>query len=89
MAVLRVGDELLEFGDPYEFSATVIIRGRSAEIIGGCGRFDVRWRREVERALASWGITEVAFERKAAQERLVLLRGMQHERTAELIEAGD
>jgi len=88
-AVLRVGDELLEFGDPYEFSATVIIRGRRAEIVGASGRFELRWRREIERALAKWGVTEVVFERKVAHERTVILRSRRHDPVAESMAVAD
>jgi hypothetical protein len=65
-AVLRLGKDLQEYGDPYEFSATVIIRGHQAELVGGAGKFDPKWRRDVCEALLGWGITEVVFDRKGA-----------------------
>jgi hypothetical protein len=74
VAVLRVGEELNEYGDPYEFSATVIIRGRQAEIVGGAGRFDPNWRHAISKELRAWGIDEVIFERKKAVPRSVRLK---------------
>ena len=74
VAVLRVGDELNEYGDPYEFSATVLIRGRRAEIVGGAGRFDPKWRRAISQELRAWGIDEVVFDRKKAVSRSVRLK---------------
>lgn len=74
VAVLRVGDELNGYGDPYEFSATVIIRGRQAEIVGGAGRFDLKWRRAICAELRAWGIDEVIFERKTSLARAVRLK---------------
>jgi len=73
MAVLRVGEQLFEYGDPYEFSATVLIRGHQAELVAGAGRFDPKWRRDICEALLSWGVTEVVFERKGTHPRAVRL----------------
>jgi hypothetical protein len=73
VAVLRVGDELAGYGDPYEFSATVIIRGRQAELVGGAGRFDPKWRRAIMAELRAWGVEEVIFERKTEHPREVRL----------------
>jgi hypothetical protein len=74
VAVLRVGEDLNGYGDPYEFSATVIIRGRQAEIIGGAGRFDPKWRHAISMELRAWGIDEVTFERKKSVSRAVRLK---------------
>ena len=74
VAVLRVGEDLHKYGDPYEFSATVIIRGRRAEIVGGAGRFDPKWRHAVSTELRAWGIEEVVFERKKHCSRSVRLK---------------
>jgi hypothetical protein len=74
VAVLRIGEELNGYGDPYEFSATVIIRGRQAEIVGGAGRFDPSWRHAIAAELRAWGIDEVIFERKTILARSVRLK---------------
>jgi hypothetical protein len=74
VAVLRIGDELNGYGDPYEFSATVIIRGRQAEIVGGSGRFDPKWRHAIWAELRAWGVDEIIFERKTALARPVRLK---------------
>jgi hypothetical protein len=83
VAVLRAGEGLNRYGDPYEFSATVIIRGRQAEIIGGAGRFDPKWRREIRTELRAWGIDEVVFERKTEHPREVRLRARLGRRAGE------
>jgi len=64
--VLRAGHIGDGFGDPYEFVATLIIRGNHAEAIGATGHFDIGWRLEVQRLLASIGVTELSFERRKA-----------------------
>ncbi len=61
-AVLRIGDDLEKFGDPYEFSATVVLRGSRAEIVSSAGKFDPKWHEDVDRALLSWGVTKLVFD---------------------------
>ncbi|MGH8326107.1 MAG: hypothetical protein ACRET2_05030, partial [Steroidobacteraceae bacterium] len=63
-----------EYGDPYEFSATVLIRGHRAELVGGAGQFNPKWRRDVCEALLGWGVTEIIFDRKGSCVRSVKIK---------------
>jgi len=61
--VLRASDNGEGIGGPYEFSATVIVRGSSAEIIGASGSLKLRWYREMRRQLNAIGVERVMFQR--------------------------
>lgn len=50
-------------GAGYEFTATIIVRGRTAEIVGGAGRLTPALAKEIEVALFSQGITTAIWER--------------------------
>lgn len=50
-------------GAGYEFTATIIVRGRTAEIVGGAGRLTPALAKEIEIALYSHGITTAIWER--------------------------
>jgi len=50
-------------GAGYEFTATIIVRGRTAEIVGGAGRLTPALAKEIEIALHSHGITTAIWER--------------------------
>ncbi len=78
MAVLRAGERFTEFGDSYEFSATVVIRGHQAEIVGAAGRFQPKWRRDLLDTLFAWGITELVYERKGARNKAVTINTATH-----------
>ena len=78
MAVLRAGESFSEFGDAYEFSASVVIRGHRAEIVGAAGRFNAKWRKEVLEALFAWGITELVYERKGPRSKAVKMDTENH-----------
>jgi hypothetical protein len=61
--VLRAGRNLGTFGDPYEFSCTVNVRGQEAELIGGCGEITPSLWREIKDALTAQGIHQVHWKR--------------------------
>ncbi|MCH8684814.1 hypothetical protein [Pedomonas mirosovicensis] len=50
-------------GCGYEFTATIIVRGRTAEIVGGAGRLTPALAKEIEIVLHSHGITTAIWER--------------------------
>lgn len=50
-------------GAGYEFTATIIVRGRTAEVVGGAGRLTPALAKEIEIALYSHGITTAIWER--------------------------
>lgn len=50
-------------GPGYEFTATIIVRGQTAEIVGGAGRLTPALAKEIEIALYSHGITTAIWER--------------------------
>ena len=77
-AVLRAGEQFNEFGDVYEFSATVICRGHRAEIVGAAGRFRPEWRKAILDTLFSWGITEVVYERKGSRRKSIVMDTASH-----------
>lgn len=64
VGVVRAGSQFKKYGDPYEFSCTVIRRGEVAEIVGASGRFDRSIYESVRAALLAEGITEAIWERK-------------------------
>lgn len=58
------GMENAKAGGPgYEFTATIIVRGGTAEIVGGAGRLTPALAKEIEIALYSQGITTAIWER--------------------------
>lgn len=58
------GMETAKNGGPgYEFTATIIVRGQTAEIVGGAGRLTPALAKEIEIALYSHGITTAIWER--------------------------
>ena len=68
--VLRCGEG--DFGVTFDFAATVIIRGDTAELIGARGTFHPSYRSEIQRQLGLLGVTSVVFERrKPGSRRLV------------------
>lgn len=85
-AVLRVGEHFSEYGDPYEFSATVLIRGHRAELVGGAGCFNPNWRREICDALLAWGITEIVFDRRGTRPRPVTVKTYRPTRSLEALD---
>lgn len=62
-AVLRVGEELERFGDPYEFSCTVVIDKSHALIKGAAGTYSKATRIAIEDELRYHGITTIEWER--------------------------
>lgn len=77
MGVIRAGPAYagrtaaLAGGPSYTFSATVIIRGTSAEIIGGTGTVTPSMVREIEATLRQHGITHAVWDRAGALARRV------------------
>ena len=58
------GMENAKAGGPgYEFTATIIVRGQTAEIVGGAGRLTPALAKEIEIVLYSHGITTAIWER--------------------------
>lgn len=58
------GMESAKSGGPgYEFTATIIVRGKTAEIVGGAGRLTPILAKQIEVALCSHGITTAIWER--------------------------
>lgn len=60
---LRCGDRHEKYGDPYEFVATVCLRGDTAYICGGGGKWKHEWRDAVADALQALGVKGVEYER--------------------------
>lgn len=65
--VIRAGPEFNDFGDPYEFSCTVIRRGDECEIIGASGKFTFEVYRAVREALESSGVKVAKWDRSSGK----------------------
>lgn len=61
--ILRVGDELDKYLDPYEFSCIIQMKGNVAYLKGGCGKFKPSWKYYVYAELIKHGIEFVYWER--------------------------
>jgi hypothetical protein len=65
IGVLRAGgDETVQIGDPYDFSATLIRRGDTVEIVGGTGKVSIGMRRDIAKALKAVGVNHMVWDRK-------------------------
>ena len=77
MGVIRAGPAYagraaaLAGGPTYTFAATVIIRGSSAEIVGGVGTVTPSMIRDIEAALRQHGITHAVWDRAGTLARRV------------------
>ena len=77
MGVLRAGRKYAgaaaakSGGPTYEFSATIIRRGDSAEIVGASGTLTPRVVRDIEYALKQHGIQRAVWDRYRARARRV------------------
>lgn len=67
IGVVRAGRNFSSFGDPYDFSCTVILRGETAELIGASGRFDMRFRQPLIELLKERGVKRVSWERSGRE----------------------
>ena len=63
VGVIRAGPEFKDFGDPYEFSCTVIRRGDTCEIIGASGRMFPGLRVQLRKLLDEQGIKHCVWDR--------------------------
>lgn len=61
--VIRAGKSFKSFGDPFEFSATVIIKDDEAFIIGASGKFSRETFKEIKKALLNLGVKKAHWER--------------------------
>lgn len=77
MGVIRAGPAYagraaaLAGGPTYSFAATVIIRGNSAEIVGGVGTVTPSMMRDIEATLRQHGITHAVWDRAGTLARRV------------------
>jgi hypothetical protein len=65
--VLRAGPEAHQHGDPFTFSATIIKRGDTVEVIGATGRIPPGGLRKFKELLATEGVTKIIWDRKRPQ----------------------
>ena len=63
VGVVRAGPEFKDFGDPYEFSATIIRRGDTCEIIGASGKTFPGLKAALRKMLADQGIKHCVWDR--------------------------
>jgi hypothetical protein len=61
--VIRAGCDFNQYGDPYEFSATVIFDGEEARIIGASGKFTMQMYYDIKIQLLNLGVKRVNWER--------------------------
>lgn len=68
IGVLRAGPEFKDFGDPYEFSCSVIRRGDSCEIVGASGKLTMPIYRAIRETLEAEGIKVATWERSSGKQ---------------------
>ena len=62
--VLRVGTRYQRYGDPYEFSCTVVKKGDKVELIGGVGTVTRSMWKAIRKTFFSDGITDAYWDRE-------------------------
>lgn len=65
--VLRAGPEAHQHGDPFTFSATLIKRGDTVEVIGATGSIPKGGLRKLKALLAQQGVSKIVWDRKRPQ----------------------
>ena len=61
--IIRAGNSFKNFGDPFEFSATVLIKDNEAFIMGASGKFNKTIFLEIKNVLIELGIKKAHWER--------------------------
>lgn len=61
--IIRVGNELNKFLDPYDFVVFIHIEGDTAHLKGGCGKFDNKYKKQILEKLCQCGISKITWER--------------------------
>uniref|UniRef100_A0A6M3KGZ3 Uncharacterized protein n=1 Tax=viral metagenome TaxID=1070528 RepID=A0A6M3KGZ3_9ZZZZ len=62
--VLRAGPEHEEYGDPYEFAATVTVVDGTAYLQGAAAKMDLKTGKAIVTALKQQGIRRIKWEKK-------------------------
>lgn len=75
VGVIRAGPEFKDFGDPYEFSCTVLRRGDTCEIIGASGKLTMATYRALREMLEGHGIKVAVWDRVSGKH--VVAKGRQ------------
>jgi len=63
VGILRCGESLFNYGDPYEFVFVVCSLGNSAHLIAGIGKINQKMRNEILIQLTSNGIESITWDR--------------------------
>jgi len=63
VGVIRGGTKFEKFGDPYEFSATIIVQDNEAFIMGASGIFTRQLFYDIKIQLHNMGIKKVHWDR--------------------------
>lgn len=70
--IIRAGSQLKEYGDPYEFAATVVIVADQAYIMGAAGKFTRQMFYDIKFQLANMGVTKVHWDRLKSSKQVTV-----------------
>ena len=71
IGIIRAGREYHQHGDPYEFTACIVITGSECEIMAGLGTMTMQTYYAIKIELRNLGITKVNWERIKGQGKSV------------------
>lgn len=74
MGIIRAGPDFKKFGDPYVFSASVIIQDKEAYIMGASGVFTRQLFFDIKFQLGNMGIKKVHWDRMKTKPKHVELK---------------
>jgi hypothetical protein len=66
VGVLRAGEHTVHHGDPFTFSATLIRRGDTVEVVGASGEMYPGLLTDLRKTLKVVGVTKLTWDRKKA-----------------------
>lgn len=64
VGIIRAGEDFNNYGDAYEFSATVLFKNKEAFISGATGKFSKDIFNQLKIMLRELGVDQVFWERK-------------------------
>jgi len=72
MGVIRGGAEFEKFGDPYSFSASIVIQGKEAFIVGASGVFTRQLFYDIKFQLKNMGIEKIHWDRLKSKKTMTV-----------------
>lgn len=71
--IIRAGRSFKEFGDKYEFSATIVLKSDEAFIMGASGNFNKEIFTEIKNTLIKMGIKKAHWERVKKKKKRITI----------------